>query len=123
MFLRILDLKVLIFVSVRIRTEKEPVKTFAFITNSMGFPSTICLEDIEVQRLNKKKEVVNSLNSSFGNLKSSEYDYKYDWDLKSIAYISDFDFKNGAVRVYCVNWSEVTENERSFADNLSVCSE
>ena len=70
--------------------------------------------------LNKKKEVVNSLNSSFGNLKSSEYDYKYDWDLKSIAYISDFDFENGSVRVFCVNWSEFAENERNFADNLSV---
>ena len=70
--------------------------------------------------LNKKKEVVNSLNSSFGNLKSTEYDYKYDWDLKSIAYISDFDFENGSVRVFCVNWSEFAENERNFADNLSV---
>ena len=70
--------------------------------------------------LNKKKEVVNSLNSSFGNLKSTEYDYKYKWDLKSIAYISDFDFKNGSVRVFCVNWSEFAENERNFADNLSV---
>ena len=70
--------------------------------------------------LNKKKEVVNSLNSSFGNLKSTEYDYKYKWDLKSIAYISDFDFKNGSVRVFCVNWSELAENERNFADNLSV---
>ena len=70
--------------------------------------------------LNKKKEVVNSLNSSFGNLKSTEYDYKYKWDLKSIAYISDFDFENGSVRVFCVNWSEFAENERNFADNLSV---
>ena len=70
--------------------------------------------------LNKKKKVVNSLKSSFGNLKPRNYDYKYDWDLKSIAYISDFDFKNGAIRVYCVNWSEDTENKRSFADNLSI---
>jgi hypothetical protein len=70
--------------------------------------------------LNKKKKVVNSLKSSFGNLKTHDYDHKYDWDLKSIAYINDFNFKNGAIRVYCVNWSEVTENERSFADNLSI---
>ena len=40
--------------------------------------------------------------------------------MKSIAYISDFDFKNGSVRVFCVNWSEFAENERNFADNLSV---
>ena len=44
----------------------------------------------------------------------------YDWDLNSIAYISDFEFKNGVVRVYCVTWSEVTENERDFDDNLSI---
>jgi hypothetical protein len=71
--------------------------------------------------LNKKKEVVNSLNSSFGILKSSEYDYKYVWDLKSIAYISDFDFENGSVRVFCVNWSEFTDKLsakfRSFSAN------
>tara|TARA_E500000178_G_C16807846_1_gene655553 strand:+ start:282 stop:860 length:579 start_codon:yes stop_codon:yes gene_type:complete len=70
--------------------------------------------------LNKKKKIVESLKFNFGNLKSDEYDYKYDWDLNSIAYISDFDFKNGAVRVYCINWSEVTEKKRNFADNLSV---
>ena len=70
--------------------------------------------------LNKKKKIVNSLKSNFGNLKSNEYDYKYDWDLKSIAYISDFDFKNGSVRVYCINWSDVTEKKRNFVDNLSV---
>jgi hypothetical protein len=70
--------------------------------------------------LNKKEKIVESLKSNFGNLKSNEYDYKYDWDLKSIAYINDFDFKNGAVRVYCVNWSEVTEKKRNFVDNLSV---
>ena len=70
--------------------------------------------------LDKKERIVNSLKSDFRNLKSNEYDYKYDWDLKSIAYISDFEFKNGVVRVYCVNWSEVTENERDFDDNLSI---
>ena len=70
--------------------------------------------------LDKKEKIVNSLKSDFGNLKSNEYDYKYDWDLKSIAYISDFEFKNGLARVYCVNWSEVTENERDFDDNLSI---
>jgi len=70
--------------------------------------------------LNKKKIIVESLKSNFRNLKPNEYDYKYNWDKKSIAYISDFDFKNGAVRVYCINWSEVTEKKRNFTDNLSV---
>ena len=74
--------------------------------------------DIEAKRM--KEKIVESLKSNFGNLKSNEYDYKYDWDLKSIAYINDFDFKNGAVRVYCVNWSEATEKKRNFVDNLSV---
>ena len=52
----------------------------------------------------------------------NEYDFKYKIDdLKSIAYVSDFDLKDGSsLRVWCVNWSKVTEKKRNFNDNLSV---
>ncbi len=62
------------------------------------------------------------MKSSYKKLKLNEYDFKYNIDdLKSIAYVSDLDFKDGSsIRVWCVNWSKVTEKKRNFVDNLSV---
>jgi len=70
----------------------------------------------------KKKEIVDSMKSSFKKLKLNEYDFKYKIDdFKSISYVSDFDFIDGSsLRVWCVNWSKVTEKKRNFVDNLSV---
>lgn len=70
----------------------------------------------------KKKEIVDSMKSSFRKLKLNEYDFKYKIDdFKSISYVSDFDFIDGSsLRVWCVNWSKVTEKKRNFVDNLSV---
>ena len=70
----------------------------------------------------KKKKIVDSIRSNYKKLKFNEYDFKYKIDdLKSIAYVSDFDLKDGSsLRVWCVNWSEVTEKRRNFDDNLSV---
>ena len=58
----------------------------------------------------------------FKNFKPSSYDYIYENvdDGKSIAYITDFDLENGSVRVWCVDWSEVTEKKRNFQDNVTV---
>tara|TARA_Y100000816_G_C26069772_1_gene562573 strand:- start:850 stop:1437 length:588 start_codon:yes stop_codon:yes gene_type:complete len=70
----------------------------------------------------KKKEIIDSIKSNYKRLKLNEYDFKYKIDdFKSIAYISDFDLKDGSsLRVWCVNWSKVTEKKRNFTDNLSV---
>ena len=72
--------------------------------------------------LNKKKEVVKNLTSIFENIEPRDYDYKYEIDDgKSIAYISDFDFKDdSSIRVFCINWSEITEKKRNFGDTLSI---
>ena len=71
----------------------------------------------------KKKEIVDELNSVFKNLKQENYDYEYLEleDGKSVAAITDFIFDDrSAVRVYCIDWSKVTEKNRDFVDMLSV---
>ncbi len=70
----------------------------------------------------KKKEIVNSFKSSLKKVNLREYEFKYKIDdSKSIAYISDFDHKDGSsIRVWCVNWSKVTEDKRQFVDNLAI---
>ena len=71
----------------------------------------------------KKKEIIDELNSVFKNLKQKNYDYEYFKleDGKSVAAITDFIFDDrSAVRVYCIDWSKVTEKNRDFVDMLSV---
>ena len=69
-----------------------------------------------------KDKIVKDLTSTFKNFKPSSYDYIYEDvdDGKSIAYITDFDLENGSVRVWCADWSEVTEKKRNFEDNVTV---
>ena len=71
---------------------------------------------------NYKENIVQDLNSIFPNVEKNIYDYKYFAvdDGKSIAKITDFYLSDGSIRVYCVNWSEITEEKRNFADNVSV---
>ena len=71
----------------------------------------------------KKKEIVDELNSVFKNLKQENYVYEYleVEDGKSVAVITDFIFDDrSAVRVYCIDWSKITEKNRDFVDMLSV---
>ena len=70
-----------------------------------------------------KKDLLKELKSTFKGLETQEeYDFKYQIDDgKSIAYINDLNFKNNdKIRLWCVNWSVVTEKKRNFNDNLSV---
>ena len=69
-----------------------------------------------------KNNVVNDLKKLFPNIKKNDYEYKYDHvdDGKSIAYITDFNLSDGAVRIFCLNWSVVTEKERGWKDSLEV---
>ena len=64
----------------------------------------------------KKRKLRDSIKSNYKKLKLNEYDFKYEIDdLKSIAYVSDFDLKDGSsLRVWCVNWSESYRKETEF---------
>ena len=72
--------------------------------------------------MDKKKAIYDYLKSLFVNVEPYEYDYKYNIDDgKSIAYITDFEFANNdSIRIFCVNWSEITEEKRYFVDNLAL---
>ena len=69
-----------------------------------------------------KKDVIKDLVHLFPNIKQKDYEYVYKdiEDGKSIAYITDFNLNNGAVRIYCQDWSSITENERGWIDEGRV---
>ena len=70
-----------------------------------------------------KKKVVTGIENITKDLKTKNYRYYYKKtdDGKSYADIVDYYFKNGgAIRLWCVNWSKVTENKRSFTDNFTI---
>ena len=69
-----------------------------------------------------KKKVVDNFKDLLKNIDSDDYIYKYKHDEgKSVSYITDYTFKDGSgIRVYCDNWSTITEDERSWEDSLNV---
>ncbi len=69
-----------------------------------------------------KKNVISELIILFPNVKQLDYEYIYEKvdDGKSIAYITDFDLANGSVRVYCQDFSKITENKRGWFDDGRV---
>ena len=70
-----------------------------------------------------KKKLVTGIENITKDLKTKNYRYYYKKtdDGKSYADIVDYYFKNGgAIRLWCVNWSKVTENKRSFIDNFTI---
>ena len=70
----------------------------------------------------KKQKIINDLVFDLDIKESDEYEYKYKIDDgNSVAYINDFLLNNtDKIRVWCVDWSEVTEIKRNFVDNLAV---
>ena len=56
------------------------------------------------------------------NVSPDTYKHKYNYieDGKSIAYITDFNLKDGSIRVWCVDWSNITEKNMNWGDNVSV---
>mgnify|MGYP001172202486 FL=1 len=72
--------------------------------------------------LKKKKEIVKDLSKTLTSLKPHDYEYAYKNAAKgSIAYVTDFDFNDGSsVRIYCVNWSTYIEENKNYADSLSI---
>ena len=72
--------------------------------------------------MKEKEKVTLEISNILPNAKEEIYDYKYKSvsDGNSIAYISDFEADNGAIRIYCVDWSAATEKEENWTDNLAV---
>ena len=62
------------------------------------------------------------LSKTLASLKPHDYEYAYENAAKgSIAYVTDFDFNDGSsVRIYCVNWSTYIEENKNYADSLSI---
>jgi len=70
----------------------------------------------------KKDEIVNELNQMFTKAKKKEYVSIYSEDKtgKSKANVVDYEFNDGEIRVYCINWSKKFEKEKNRKDNLQV---
>ena len=67
-----------------------------------------------------KKNIVDEISYLFEEIKPYSYEFIYDYmdDGKSIAYITDFQLHDGAIRLWCRDWSEITENRRLFVDDF-----
>ena len=72
--------------------------------------------------MKEKEKIALEISNILPNAKEEIYDYKYKSvsDGNSIAYISDFEADNGAIRIYCVDWSVAAEKEENWDDNLAV---
>ena len=71
--------------------------------------------------LSQKKIVVNSVQETVPN--SREQKYTNDFDNlygMSKAYISDFEIKDGFIRIWCTNWDNETEDKQGWVDTLNV---
>jgi hypothetical protein len=70
-----------------------------------------------------KKKVNNDIKSITKNLEKNSYRYYYKYLEKGESYadIDDFIFTNGdAIRLWCVNWSDLVEKNLNFTDNFSI---
>ena len=71
--------------------------------------------------LSQKKIIVDSIQETVPN--SREQKYTNDFDNlygMSKAYISDFEIKDGFIRIWCTNWDNETENKQGWTDTLNV---
>ena len=71
--------------------------------------------------LSQKKIVVDSVQETVPN--SREQKYTNDFDNlygMSKAYISDFEIKDGFIRIWCTNWDNETEDQQGWVDTLNV---
>ncbi len=71
----------------------------------------------------QQDQIVKDLTDTFlVDIKSKKYNFKYEdlADGKSIAYVDDFNLFNGSLRVYCTDWSDQTELETTYTDNIRL---
>lgn len=71
--------------------------------------------------LSQKKIVVDSIQETIPNSKEQKYTNDFD-NLygMSKAYISDFEIKDGFIRIWCTNWDNETEDKQGWTDTLNV---
>ena len=80
-------------------------------------------KQIDINKCKKLKDtVINEISYLFKTIKPHSYDSIYDYmdDGKSIAYVTDFKLEGGKIRLWCRDWSKITENTRFFTDDFSV---
>ena len=90
-----------------------------FKIHSLAGGKFMSFDECEIQ----KKKIVKDLKGTFFSVideKEYEFFYKNIGDGKSIAQISDFSLSNGRLRVYCTDWSNITEKEKGYADSLRL---
>ena len=70
----------------------------------------------------QKKKITDEFKGFIDSSNIDEYVYRYKEieDGKSVAFITAFNASDGAVRVYCTNWSENTSQSRDWRDELNV---
>ena len=71
----------------------------------------------------QQNQIIKDITDTFlVDIKSKKYNFKYEdlADGKSIAYVDDFDLFNGSLRVYCTDWSDQTELETTYTDNIRL---
>jgi hypothetical protein len=66
----------------------------------------------------KKREIAEEISSILGKLKKESYVYNYPND-KGKSDITDFIYSNGAIRIWCTDYSEKREKD-NWDDHLSV---
>ena len=71
--------------------------------------------------LDYKDMIVEENIKLYKNVEPDNYEFIYESvdDGNSIAYITDLEIDKGKIRIYCVDWSLVTEEKRGYVDNLS----
>ena len=80
-------------------------------------------KQIDINKCKKLKDkVINEISYLFKTIKPHSYDSIYDYidDGKSIAHVTDFKLEDGKIRLWCRDWSKITENTRFFTDDFSV---
>jgi len=66
------------------------------------------------------KKIVNDYVLKF-QTNSKEYESPYNIDDgKSIAYVNDIKIESGKIRMFCVDWSDLTEKKRGWSDNFQL---
>jgi hypothetical protein len=71
--------------------------------------------------LGQKKIIVNSIKNSLTNAEEILYEnYFQNTFGNSKAYISDFETKNGFIRIWCTNWDKIWEEKNGWKDTINI---
>ena len=67
-----------------------------------------------------RNKLVKKISKRYPKINPISYDSPYSDvdDGKSVAYVTDFNLREGSIRIYCVDWSPHTEKKRGYVDNF-----